>query len=178
MCSSQISGVYSLNMNNQTVIQAIVNKSKGCITLRFIKQHLLKSWLVAKYADLPSANSLKILIDELNLKLDEREEDIGKLLIPLFEGNDFGHQNSKKHSLTIQEIRDGYIMLDGEKYVILLRPLHSLQSNVIYEAGVLFPLTGPLELDLITLRKENVEVMDETLLRIIINKKTAYEYLE
>lgn len=165
-------------MSNQTVIQAVVNKSKDCITLRFIKAHLQKAWLLTKLIELPSANSMKILLDELCLKLDEREEDIGRLLIPLFEGNDFGHANSKKHSLTIQEIKDGYILLDGESYIILLRPLLSLSSNLRYEPGILYPLTGALELDLITLRSEKEQILNDDLLNLIIKKKTAYEYLE
>jgi hypothetical protein len=166
-------------MNNQTVIQAIVNKSKGCIMLRFTKEHFLKTWLLAKQANLSSANSLKILVDELIFKLNEQEEDIGKLLMPLFEEHDFGHTNSKKHSLTVQEIRDGYIMLDGESYVILLRPLRTVDSTGLnYDAGVLYPLSGALESELVNLRKEDIDVIDKDLLRIIIKKKTAYEYIK
>jgi hypothetical protein len=167
-------------MNNQTVIDTIVKYSKDCIVLRFIKRHFEKSLLLGKNLPqpfiLPSINTLKIIIDEISMRIDEREGDIGKLLTPLFEGKDFGHKNSNKHSLTINEMRDGYIMLDGEKYVILLRPLKDNQLAFNYSAGVLYELTGELEKNLAKLNSTEENVLHD-LFNLIINKKTSYGYL-
>ena len=165
-------------MDNQTVIDTIVKYSKECIVRRFIKEHLKKSWLLAKSLNLPSANTIKIVVEELDIRLDEKENDIGRLFEPLFEGKDFGHKDSKKHSLTVNEIKDGYVMLDGEKYVILLRPLLSLNSDITYSAGILYPLTGILEMDLVSMQTNKGEIITDDLLNLIIKKKTAYEYLE
>ena len=56
-------------MNNQTVIDTVVKYSKDCIIKRFIKEHLKKSWMLAKSQNLPSANTLKIVIDELDFRI-------------------------------------------------------------------------------------------------------------
>lgn len=164
-------------MSNQTVIDTVVKYSKDCIIKRFIKEHLKKSWMLARLHNLPSANTIKIVIDELNMRLDERESDIGKLLTPLFEGNDFGHATSKKHSLTLSEMRDGYIMLDGEKYMILLRPLWSLDSDMKYEPGVLYQVDSVNQKALLSMKSEQ-KLLTDDLLNLIIKKKTAYEYIE
>lgn len=170
-------------MDNKTVIDTIVKYSKDCIVMRFILSHLKKSLFLTKRLPipfrLPSADSIKIVIDELDMRIDERESDIGKLLIPLFEGKDFGHNNSKKHSLTLSEIRDGYILLDREEYVILLRPLKSQSSDFNYSPGVLYKIgSGVRKEDLDCMMESNDAIIADDLLNLIINKKTAYEYLE
>lgn len=181
MFDMDIGGFYIILMNNQTVIDTIVKYSKDCIVMRFVKKHLEKSLFLVKRLpipfDLPSANTLKIVIEELNMRIDERESDVGKLLIPLFEGKDFGHNNSKKHSLTLQEIRDGYIMLDREEYVILLKNITKLDFS--YSAGVLYKIgSGIRKEDLDAIIQSNDSIIADDLLNLIINKKTAYEYLE
>jgi hypothetical protein len=165
-------------MDNQTVIDTIVKYSKDCIVKRFIKEHLKKSWMLAKLQNLPSANTIKIVIDELDFRLDEKESDIGRLFEPLFEGKDFGHTISKKHSLTISEMRDGYIMLDGEKYIILLRPLWSLDSDMKYYPGILYEVDSINQRALQSMRSQSETVLTDDLLKLIIKKKTAYEYIE
>ena len=155
--------------------------SKDCIVMRFIKKHMGVSLLLAKHLPmpfiLPSANSIKIVIDECDLRIQEREGDIGKLIIPLFEGIDFGYNNLNKHSLTIDEIRSGYITLGGEEYVILIRPLKGLTTGFDYNPGVLYKIgSGVRKEDLMHMPRINEQIIDENLLNLIINKKTAYEY--
>ena len=170
-------------MNNKTAIDTIVKYSKECIALRFIKNHLQKSLSLIKRLPItffiPSADSLKIVIEELDLKIKERENDVGKFLIPLFEGNDFGHKNSIKHSLTIQEIKDGYMVLGGEEYVILLRPFKSSTTGFSYEPGVLYKIgSGIRQEDLDLIKPFEEAIINNDLLNVVIKKKTAYEYLE
>lgn len=170
-------------MNNQTVIDTIVKYSKDCIVMRFILSHLKKSLFLVKRLPipftLPSADTIKIVMEELSIRIDERESDIGKLLIPLFEGKDFGHKNNSKHSLTLKEIRDGYILLDGEEYVILLKELKSQRSDFHYSPGVLYKIgSGMLKEDLDDIEQSNDNIIANDLLNLIINKKSAYEYLE
>lgn len=170
-------------MDNVTIIDTIVKYSKDCIAMRFIKNHLYKSWLLVKSLPiafrLPSADTIKIVIDELDMRIDEREQDIGKYLEPLFEGNDFGHKTSKKHSLTLKEIKDGYIILGGEKYIILLRKFISPNSGFTFEPGVLYKIgSGISEKDITDIKPSEREVLKNELLNIVIKKKTAYEYLE
>jgi hypothetical protein len=170
-------------MENQTVIDTIVKYSKECIILRFIKNHtetnlrLLKS-LPIRYA-LPSVDTIKIPLEELQLKIDEVEKDIGRLIEPLFEGHDFGHTNSAKHSLTIKEIKQGYILLDGEEYIIMLRPFVSKSTGYSYTPGVLYKIgSGVRQEDLDSIPESEEPWMKDDILRLIINKKTAYEYLK
>jgi hypothetical protein len=169
-------------MNQPTVIDTIVKYSKECIIMRFIKQHHETSLKMAKMMPFPfmarSANVIQNVICEIQLCIDERESDIGKLFEPLFEGNDFGHRLSKKHSLTIQEMRDGYILLDGEQYVILLRPLKSNISNMDYLPGVLYPTTAILEKELDKMNKVEPHVLPQGLMNLVINNKHKYEYIE
>ena len=170
-------------MKERTAIDTIVKYSRECIAMRFIKNHLQKSLLLIKGLPLafrlPSADTIKIVIDELDMRIDEREQDVGKYLMPLFEGNDFGHKNSNKHSLTLQEMRNGYILLDGENYVILLKEFNSPTSGFTYSPGVLYKIgSGIREEDLSLIKPSKEEILTKDLLNIVINKKTAYEYLE
>ena len=170
-------------MDNQTVIDTIVKYSKDCIIMRFIKQHVETSLILTKRLPTPfiarSADTMKIVLSEIELAIDEREMDIGKLIEPLFEGNDFGHKNSKKHSLTIQEIKDGHITLAGEKYVILLRPYKSSISNFTFLPGILYKIgSGILEDDLKLIKRIDNHVIPQDIMNLIINKKRPYEYIE
>ena len=169
-------------MKELTVIDTIVKYSKDCIIMRFTLDHLQKSLFLAKHLPtpfiLPSVDTLKIVIEELKMRIDEREGDVGKLLIPLFEGKDFGHKDSKKHSLTLREIRDGYILLDGEKYVILLRELKHPITHFTYSPGVLYEMVGELSEKLLLNLYAPEGDAQVDLLNLIIKKKTAYEYLE
>jgi hypothetical protein len=135
--------------------------------------------LPIRYA-LPSANTIKIPIDELQLKIDEVEQDIGRLMEPLFEGHDFGHKNAPKHSLTIKEMKQGYILLDGEEYIIPLRPFAGASTGYSYSPGVLYKIgSGVREEDLACIKESKESWMvDDLMLSLIINKKTAYEYLK
>jgi hypothetical protein len=184
MCSVGNTGIggFNYDMNNQTVIDTIVKYSKDCIVMRFIKQHHEISLKLNSKIPFPfmvrSANTLQVIIGEIQMCIDERESDIGKLLVPLFEGRDFGHKLSKKHSLTIQEMRDGYITLDGEKFVILLRPLQGATSDLNYSPGVLYVLTSVLEDDLVTMPKVEPRVIAQDIMNLIINNKHKYEYIE
>ena len=161
-------------MDNQTVVDTIVKYSKECIIRRYIKDHLQKSILLARMVNLPSANGINILIDEIDFRINERETDIGRLLKPLFEGKDFGHIDSKKHSLTLSELRDGYMLLGGEQYVIFLREAHSPDSGMKYYPGVLYQIDDINE-KVLPLLKSKIE---DDFLNVIIKRKNAYEYIK
>jgi hypothetical protein len=169
-------------MNNQTVIDTIVKYSKECIEMRFIKQHLITSLRLVKKLPfpfrVPSASVILNVDTEIQMRIDERESDIGKLLEPLFEGLDFGQNICNKHSLTIKEIRDGYVTLSGEKYVILLRPLKGHISSFDYLPGILYPISPILEKELDKMVKEEPRAIRQEILNLVINNKHKYEYID
>lgn len=172
-------------MQNPTAIETIVKYSKDCIVMRFVLNHLQKSLFLTKRLPspfiLPSSDTIKIVINELAVRIDEREKDIGKILKPIFEGNTFNKDFvNGKNSLTLQEIRNGYFIPDiNEEFVILLRPLKSKTTGFDYLPGVLYKIDGgiPKE-DLDKIEKSNDAIIANDLLNLIINKKIAYEYLE
>jgi len=186
-------------MDNPNIVDIIVKYSIDCIKMRFIRTHLNKSLILVKSLPitfrLPSADTIKIVIDELSVRLQERESDIGKLLSPLFEGKDFDYNQNGKNSLSLSEIKDGYILLKEvckrdssttnvisykqEEHVILLRKLYSKSSGFNYNPGVLYKLSGGLtEKELSDLRVKGINLIPDNLLELIINKKNAYEYLK
>ena len=77
-------------MDNKTVIDTIVKYSKDCIVMRFILSHLKKSLFLTKRLPipfrLPSADSIKIVIDELDTRFmgSENAADLfGRILEPI-----------------------------------------------------------------------------------------------
>lgn len=172
-------------MENITAIDTIVKYSKDCIVMRFILNHLQKSLFLTKRLpkpfSLPSADTIKIVIDELALRIDEREKDIGKIMKPLFEGNTFNKDfTTGKNSLTLQEIRNGYFIPDkNEEYVMLLRPTFGKEAGFNYSPGVLYKIgSSVLKKDLEGIEPSTDAIIANDLLNLIINKKIAYEYLE
>ena len=184
-------------MSNITLIDTIVKYSKDCIVMRFVKRHMTMSLALAKRLPipfmLPSINSIMIPIEECDMRINEKENDIAKLLTPLFEGKDFGYDKKGRYSLSLSEIRDGYILLKEvskrdpltnlilsykvEEHVILLRQLQSKNSSLWYNPGVLYKIgSGVLEEDLLKMAPSNEAIIPNELLDVIIKRKTAYEY--
>jgi hypothetical protein len=172
-------------MKQPTVIDTIVKYSKDCIALRFILQHFVTSVRLIKSLPvryiISEIDRLEEYATSLALRIDEKEKDIGKLIIPMLQGMEyaFGYDNRNKYSLTIGEMRDGYIMLPGEEYVILLRELDPNLLHFHYEPGILYKLDGELKLK--TLRKlysKQEKFMDTEILNLIINNKKKYEYIK
>jgi hypothetical protein len=186
-------------MNNQTVIDTIMKYSKDCIVMRFTKNHLKKSMFLGHRCPKPfgikSIDTIKIPLDELEMSLTETENNIAKLITPLFEGKDFNYGKDGKFSLSVSEMRDGYILLKEvsrrdpitkvvlsykvEEHIILLRQLKSQSSDFSYSPGVLYKVgSGIREQDLSSMVASNEAIIANDLLNVIINKKAAYEYLE
>jgi hypothetical protein len=170
-------------MKQPTVIDTIVKYSKECIVMRFILDHFVTSVrlirsLPAKYIT-PKMEELDEYAVSLALHIDEKEGDISRLLVPLFQGKDFGYTDKNKYSLTISEMRDGYIMLQGEEYVILLRELDPSFFHFHYQPGVLYKLEGELTIKTLSkLYSKHEKFMDENILNLIINNKKKYEYIK
>jgi hypothetical protein len=167
-------------MNQPTVIDTIVKYSKDCIIIRFILQHFVTSVRLIKSLPstylIPNVDQLEEYAISLAQRLDEKETDIGKLLTPLLQGKDFGYSKRTKYSLTVSEIRDGYIMLEGEQYIILLRELN---LHYHYNPGVLYELKGELSAKALSeLYDKKQKFVDKELLDLIINNKKKYEYIK
>ena len=137
-------------MKQPTIIDTIVKYSKDCIIMRFILQHFIMSVRLIKSLPsgyiIPEVDKLDDYGTSLALRIDEREKDIGKLLIPILQGKEkeFGYDSRNKYSLTISEIKDGYVMLPGETHIILLRELDPNLFHFHYDPGVLYELKGEL----------------------------------
>lgn len=168
-----------------TVIDTIVKYSKDCITMRFSKEHLKKSQLLIRRFPsaftIPSAPTINTILHEVEMRINEREQDIRKLLEPLFEGHDFGYDT--KFSLSVEDIRSGYIYLvekNGDDHVILLRPYKNLSTKTIYTSGVLYKVVDKVidEKLLISIYDRKQVGVGHDLVDIIIKKNKAYEYIE
>jgi hypothetical protein len=186
-------------MKELTIMDTIVKYSKECIVIRFVKNYFVKGKLLTRMLPIgirvPSINTVDVPIAELDFALKNIETDIGRLLTPLFEGKDFNFPYDGKFSLSVSEMRDGYILLKEvakrepitnnvisykqDEYVILLRPLKSHNSSFVYSPGVLYALgSGVTEEDLKDMVPSDRAIIANDLLNIIINKKLAYEYFK
>ena len=169
-------------MKQPTVIDTIVKYSKDCIVMRYILHHFVTSIRLIK--SLPSkyiiadVDKLEEYAISLALRIDEKEKDIGSLLTPLFNGKNFGYENGK-YSLTISEMRDGYLMLSGEEHVILLREPDPSLFHFHYVPGILYKLEGELTIKALSkLYSKQEKFMDDEILNLIINNKKKYEYIK
>lgn len=177
------------------LIDAIVKYSKDCILMRFVKNHLKKSLFLTKRLpfQLRTSDTISLVMEELDNRLNEREGDIKLRITPLFEGKDFNYGSTGKFSLSKSEIEDGFILLKevarrekdkvisykDKEFIIFLRPFDDKETGLNFAPGVLYEIGSSFpEESLKDIPKSKESFLDNDILNLIIKKPHSYEYIE
>jgi hypothetical protein len=105
-----------------TVISRIIQLSKIILSLKLNKRYLIKSKEISSRTDirLTTREFYYSMIEEIESRQREVNNQIKNLLLPLFQDHNFGYIEWNQWALSQREMQQGFIRLELERYRNLL----------------------------------------------------------
>jgi hypothetical protein len=151
-------------MKEETVIQRIIRYSKIVLTLKLNKTQLERAFEVSNKIKIRIFSKIyyNIMIQELDSRQFEINNQIRILLEPLFQGVNYGYSNLAHWALSQIEMQNGYILLEhdciynekcklisGYQCILFLSDYkdttHDISEGSIYPIGEVFQILGNLK---------------------------------